>query len=47
MALMKNWLQSKKFFVVLWFEKLFWFMGLGPPFHGQFMILKIKMGPKK
>ena len=29
------------------FEKLLWFMGLGPPLHGQFLSLKIKNGSKK
>ena len=33
--------------MVLCFEKLLWFMGLGPPLHGQFLILKIKMEKKK
>jgi len=30
----------KKFFMVLCFEKLLWFMGLGPPLQGHFFILK-------
>ena len=43
----KNWLLLKKFFVVLCFEKRLWVMGLGPPLHGQFLILKINMEKKK
>jgi len=46
MALIKKLALIKKIFVVLCFEKLLWFMGLGPPVHGHFLILKIKMEKK-